>query len=72
MLSAGIWVFYAKRQMGILYAKMWNMNNEMNRHAISLEINNMLPLPWETDDIKRTSNEKKDHKGADVVYLYDE
>jgi len=72
ILSVGVWVFYAKKQISFLYAKIWNMENEMNRHAISLEMNDMLPLPWEIEEDERVNGEKKANKGANIVYLHEE
>ena len=70
--SAGIWVFYTKRQMSFLYAKMWNMNNEINRHTISLEMNDMLPLPWEVEEDESPYREKRGDNNTNVIYLHEE
>ena len=72
MLSAGVWIFYAKKQRSSLYAKIWNIENEMTRHTISLEMNDMLPLPWEIEEDEPPNREKKANEGTNIVYLHEE
>ena len=58
MLSAGVWIFYAKKQISFLYAKIWNIENELT--------------PWEIEEDERVNGEKKANKGANIVYLHEE
>ena len=78
LLTAGIaWFVKVRHELGILHAKMWDINNEIVHHAVALHEANMIPLPWEDIEEDFTAANEcppdtndKSHNG-NVYYLDD-
>ena len=75
LLTAGIaWFVKVRHELGILQAKMWDINNEIVHHAVALHEENMIPLPWEEieEDLRNPIPDTNASRNGNVYYLVDD
>ena len=75
LLAAGIaWFTKVRHELGILHAKMWDINNEIVHHAVALHEANMIPLPWEEieEELQNSVPDTNTRHNDNVYYLVDD
>ena len=75
LLTAGIaWFVKVRHELGILHAKMWDINNEIVHHAVALHEANMIPLPWEEfeEELQNSVPDTNTRHNDNVYYLVDD
>ena len=75
LLAAGIaWFVKVRHELGILHAKMWDINNEIVHHAVALHEAGLIPLPWEDmeEEFEDPTQDTAATRNGNVYYLVDD
>ena len=74
IVASAAWFFRIRHDLGILHAKMWDINNEIVHHAVALHEANMIPLPWEEfeEELQNSVPDTNTRHNDNVYYLVDD
>jgi len=70
LITVTLVYYHWKERIIFLYSKLHSLEKEIMRHEISLEMAEMLPLPWEFEDQEPPPSPRTDSEGRDnILYL---
>ena len=70
VVTATLMYHNLKEKIIFLHRKLHQLEISAYRHEVALEIEEILPLPWEIDDIERESvSAPSNIKDGNVIYL---
>ena len=59
-----------KRNFKILHARLFELENRINYQHVAMAYNNLIPMPWELEDLdEHYEDVKKFKQDGNVVYL---
>jgi len=65
----GIYLVYLRKRLAHVYGHLFNIENRLNYHAVALAENEILPMPWEIDELEEIQKKVKLDKEDNVVYI---
>ena len=74
LVATAAWFFRIRHDLGILHAKMWDINNEIVHHAVALHEAGLIPLPWEDieEELLDPTQDTAIRHDGNVYYLVDD
>jgi len=69
IVFAGMVLVYLRRRAVHLYSRIHCLETRLNYHAVALAENEILPMPWELEELEEIQKQVKlDHKD-NIVYM---
>lgn len=69
IVFAGMVLVYLRRRAVHLYSRIHCLEARLNYHAVALAENEILPMPWELEELEEIQKQVKlDHKD-NIVYM---
>ena len=65
----GIFLVYLRQRLVHVYGRLFDIDNRLNYHAVALAENEILPMPWELDELEEIQKKVKFDKEDNVVYI---
>jgi hypothetical protein len=66
-----VFLTYMKRRFGHFYEKIFDLETRLNYHAVALAENEILPMPWEIEELEEIQKKVQLDKEENVVYIRD-
>ena len=66
-----VFLTYMKRRFGHFYEKIFDLETPLNYHAVALAENEILPMPWEIEELEEIQKKVQLDKEENVVYIRD-
>jgi hypothetical protein len=60
-----------RRRFECFYEKIFDLETRLNYHAVALAENELLPMPWEIDELEEIQKKVQLDKEENVVYIRD-
>ena len=71
LIFIAVGLTYMRRRFGHFYEKIFDLETRLNYHAVALAENELLPMPWEIDELEEIQKKVKLDKEENVVYIRD-
>ena len=62
-------IFLLKRDLHDVRAGFHHINSRLNYHAVALAHNDIIPMPWEIEELEEIEKKMNIEKEGNVVYL---
>ena len=71
LIFIAVGLTYMRRRFGHFYEKIFDLETRLNYHAVALAENELLPMPWEIDELEEIQKKVQLDKEENVVYIRD-
>tara|TARA_R110002020_G_scaffold74257_13_gene190187 strand:- start:195 stop:488 length:294 start_codon:yes stop_codon:yes gene_type:complete len=69
VVFAGMMLVYLRRRASHLYSRIHYLETRLNYHAVALAENEILPMPWELEELEEIQKQVKLDHEDNVVYM---
>jgi len=64
-----VFLAYMRNRFVVVYSRLFDLNTQLNYHAVALAENNILPMPWELDELENIQEQIKIDIEDNIVYI---
>jgi len=64
-----VFLTYIKKRFAQLYGRIFDLETRLNYHAVALAENELVPMPWEIDELEDIQKQVTLDKEDNVVYI---
>ena len=69
LVFVGMVLVYLRRRAAHLYSRIHYLETRLNYHAVALAENEILPMPWELEELEEIQKQVKLDHEDNVVYM---
>jgi len=73
IIAIGLLVFFnilmLKKYSAIFYNRIHHLENRLNYHEVALAHNDIIPMPWEIEELEQIEKNLNIKKEGNVVYI---
>ena len=62
-------LYYVRKHFVQVYGRIFDIETRLNYHAVALAENEIIPTPWELDELEEIQEKIKVDKEENVVYI---
>tara|TARA_Y100000310_G_scaffold110993_1_gene109404 strand:+ start:819 stop:1109 length:291 start_codon:yes stop_codon:yes gene_type:complete len=66
-----VFLIYIRKRFVKVYGRIFDLETRLNYHAVALAENELVPMPWEIDELEDIQKKIKLDKEDNVVYIRD-
>lgn len=64
-------LIYIRKRFVKVYGRIFDLETRLNYHAVALAENELVPMPWEIDELEEIQKQVNLDKEDNVVYIRD-
>lgn len=69
LIFLAVFLIYFKRRFVTIYSRIFYIDQRLNYHAVALAENDILPMPWELEELEELQEKIKVDKEDNIVYI---
>ena len=62
-------LYYVRKRFVQVYGRIFDIEARLNYHAVAMAENELIPIPWELDELEEIQEKIKVDKEENVVYI---
>jgi uncharacterized membrane protein YobD (UPF0266 family) len=69
LVFLAVFLIYFKRRFVAIYSRIFYIEQRLNYHAVAMAENEILPMPWELEELEELQEKIKVDKEDNIVYI---
>ena len=69
LIFMAVFLFYLRKRFVAVYSRVFYLEERLNYHAVAMAENDILPMPWELEELEALQEKIKVDKKDNIVYI---
>ena len=69
LIFLAFFLFYLRKRFTAVYSRVFYLEQRLNYHAVAMAENDILPMPWELEELEEIQEKIKVDKTDNIVYI---